>query len=467
MLDYRIQSPYYTQVNNPNEDVVFIGGADYTKQQRAKQNQLLQRLADSNKQFAASKSMSAAEQLAQQKLLQTMQKPITSAINEASKALITQLQGLHGLSRKEYDELGKLLQTYKTLKPAEVQRIITLFDKSTLSMEERARLLEVAGNNDTDDDITLPSISRIIPDYRSVVANKNDTTGWNFSSTVKPFDTLNSTSKIGYADYMSTPHPVDLAKQLKDSRDKLKPVVIPEKDVLNDKTSLTPELLKESREKLKPVLPIKFEASNEPTFAQLLNESKTKLKHVKKPVSSPSDRLVSLYPTPPVPITNRWFYRPDENFDSLDVSLSPPGKSPFTSTEKTFTFDDSLPPSSSFVSFTPVDQSQRRSRAFIPRVSPVETRSTARMRNQESASSSGIQGKKKGTAIQNSTRIVYLPSDKKSLKQLFEKGLSSIQAGNKSNEVKNQLSSILDRFVEMGEISSKNRLQILKQYINK
>jgi hypothetical protein len=61
--------------------------------------------------------------------------------------------------------------------------------------------------------------------------------------------------------------------------------------------------------------------------------------------------------------------------------------------------------------------------------------------------------------------IVFLPSDEKNLREIMNKDISAIRSGNKSTAVKNQLSAILDRFVEMKKLSNDQRRAILKQYM--
>jgi len=295
-------------------------------------------------------------------------------------------------------------------------------------------------------------------------------TSWSFSTTNIPSSSLTPTSKIGFTDYNSTPHPVnedDFAQKLKESRDKLKHVETPVNKTSND---LTPKLLKETRELLKkPVIILKPE-SNEPTFSQRLMEGYTKL----KPADNPSKMSTSIFTPVKSSIVPGDSQEPDSSSDNeslVDVGSKLPMSMGY--------LNESFKSPKQFKGFKPF---QRPNRVDCPRCHknyaasyyhnhkcyPVDL-------NTESPVFSApdtITGPdltftpnvaRKGT----STRIVYLPSDNKSLQKLFEKGLSSLQAGNKSNEVKNQLSSILDRFVETGQISSKDRLRILKQYIEK
>jgi hypothetical protein len=63
--------------------------------------------------------------------------------------------------------------------------------------------------------------------------------------------------------------------------------------------------------------------------------------------------------------------------------------------------------------------------------------------------------------------VVFLPSDENSLREIMARNLSSLKAGNKSSAVKNQLSAVLDRFVEMKKFSPEQRRILLKQYTNK
>jgi len=322
MVDTRIQPAFYTQLENPNQHLDFLGGADYAKEMRDKQDKLLRKLISSNNQFAAAKSKSSTSILAQQKMLEDFHAPVTSALKGVTKSIIDQLQATYGLTKTEFAELIKLLETYNKLKPKDQQRIITLFDKSNIPMEERAKVLAAAANKDPTDnniieqlhqvfnglnnnktnndsvhdylnDIDSRSVSTFddsfdetptssrglwkdaplrasspMNDYASVVANKGNSDAWEWDSSdlSRPLESLNANSKIEF-------------------------------------TPITPEALTETRSKAKPVnndSNISFTPKTDNSPPSISTEdlvtTRNKLKHVDIPSTSTKVKEETLLP---------------------------------------------------------------------------------------------------------------------------------------------------------------------------